>query len=192
MKVGTNMVFIKKYIAFLIIGLICFLMLGCSGIGIYQSSDELESNTERNGIDELDGVWIETEYETYEVGTTNVRVKWYNTLLDNMSFGQMFVLEEKVNGSWKTVSKDTDINYAFTAEGLILNSNDTIWHTYHLTPYTDGLTSGKYRISTTFFRYTYEGKDYGSGNYPDYQVYGYFEVGDKNNRRNMTVIDDTK
>lgn len=45
-------------------------------------------------------------------------------------------------------------------------------------PYTDGLSSGEYRISATFMRTTLDGDDYDAGNYPEYQVYGYFTVGD--------------
>lgn len=159
---------------------------------INNESDKLNSDNLTKKVDELKGVWIETEYETYKTGVTKVRVKWFNLLLDNMMFGQPFVLEENVNGIWKKVNKKNDINYGFTTEGLILYSNDTRWHTYDLICYTDGLTSGEYRISTNFLRNTLDGKDYGAGNYPVYQVYGYFNVGDNLVKRNMSVLDDTK
>ncbi len=144
-------------------------------------------------LDELEGVWIETEYEEYETGITDVRVKWYNTLNDSIMFGEFFRLEEeKDNGTWKSVSKETDINYGFNAIGYGLSSNDARWHTYHLIPYTDGLSSGEYRISATCRRETLDGNDYGPGNYPEYQIYGYFTVGDKMIKRNLSVLDDTK
>jgi hypothetical protein len=146
-----------------------------------------------NDLDELEEVWIETEYEEYETGITDVRVKWYNTLSDDIMFGEFFRLEEEnVNGIWKKVSKETDINYGFNAIGYGLASNETRWHTYHLIPYTDGLSSGDYRISATFMRTTLDGNDYGAGNYPEYQVYGYFTVGGKMIKRDLSVLDDTQ
>ncbi len=157
-----------------------------------QITEEPKSDITIKELDELEGVWIETEYETYEVGTTSVRVKWYNTLPDSMLFGEMFYLEENVNGSWDRVSKVTDINYGFNAVGLILNPNDSRWHNYNLICYTDGLALGEYRISATFVRETLDGVDYGAGNYPEYQVYGYFNVGDKSVPRNMSELDDLK
>jgi len=154
------------------------------------NDNPLDSTTK--GLDELEGVWMETEYETYDTGTTDVRVKWYNTLNDSIMFGEFFTLEENDNGTWKIVSKETDINYGFNAIGYGLSSNDARWHTYHLIPYTDGLSSGEYRISAAFRRETLDGNDYGPGNYPEYQIYGYFTVGDKMIKRDLSVLDDTK
>jgi hypothetical protein len=145
-----------------------------------------------NELDELEGVWIETEYESYESGITDVRVKWYNSLNDDMMFGEFYILEENVNGTWEKVSKETDINYGFNAIGYGLVSNDARWHTYHLLPYTDGLSSGEYRISATFMRTTLDGNDYSAGNYPNYQVYGHFSIGDKIIKRDLSLLDDTK
>ena len=130
-------------------------------------------------LNELEGVWIETECEEYENGITDVRVTWYNTLNDDIMFGEFFILEENDNGIWKRVSKESDINYGFNDIGYGITSNDARLHTYHLIPYTDGLSSGEYRISAGFMRTTLDGNDYGAGNYPEYQVYGYFTVGDK-------------
>ncbi|MDF2542446.1 MAG: hypothetical protein K0S47_2164 [Herbinix sp.] len=186
------MVFIKKCFVSLILVLYCFLLPGCSVDKNDQKADELYSDDTDEESDELKGVWIESEYETYKVGITNVRVKWYNSLFDTMMFGQPFILEENINGKWKKVRKETNSNYGFTLEGLILDSNNTRWHTYDLSCYTDGLTSGEYRISASFFRNTLDGNDYGAGNYPEYQVYGYFNVGDISTKRNLTVLDDTK
>jgi hypothetical protein len=107
-------------------------------------------------------------------------------------FGEFFELEERVNVSWNKVSKETDINYGFNAIGYGLTSNDARWHTYHLIPYTDGLSSGEYRISATFMRTTLDGNDYGAGNYPEYQVYGYFTVGDTMIKRDISILDDSK
>lgn len=174
----------------LIIVLFSSLLLGCSAHSNYQKADELISDNANVKLDELEGVWIETEFETYEVGVTSIRVKWYNILPDRMMFGQPFILEENVNGTWKKVSKN--MNYGFTLEGLILDSNDTRWHTYDLTLFTDGLPLGEYRISATYRRNPLDVKDYDPVNYPKYQVYGYFNVGDKNIRRNLSVLDDTK
>ncbi|NLO10249.1 MAG: hypothetical protein GX129_10350 [Clostridiales bacterium] len=143
-------------------------------------------------LEELEEVWIETEYEAYETGILDVRVKWYNTLNDEMMFGEFYTLEEKINGSWEKVSKETDINYGFNAIGYGLGTNDARWHTYHLIPYTDGLPLGDYRISASFSRMTLDGNDYGAGKYPDYQVYGYFNVGDTMIKRNITILDDSK
>ena len=194
-KVGDRLEFIQKIMASLILVLFCFPLAGCSVQSNNQEAEELKSDNADNAtneLDELNGVWIETEYETYKVGVTSVRVKWYNLLLDRMMFGQPFVLEENVNGIWKKVSKETNLNYGFTLEGLILDLNDTRWHTYDLSCYTDGLSSGEYRISATFFRTTLDGNDYGSSKYPEYQVYGYFNVGNNVVKTNLSVLDDTK
>lgn len=214
-KVGNKMRSTKRIIiSLLVIVFSASLLFGCSESGNSQTPDELGkeessidepykdepsmdelSNSNANPKKELDileGVWIETEYETYKVGVTKVRVKWFNQLRDSVMFGEFFILEENVNGEWKQVSKKTNINYAFNSLGYSLPSNDTRWHTFNLIPYTDGLPSGTYRISTTFLRETLDGKDYGAGNYPEYQVYGYFNVGDNIARRNMSILDDTK
>lgn len=155
-----------------------------------EKEDELLDKAPKE-LDELEGVWIETEYEAYETGVTEVRVKWYNTLNDDMMFGEYFILEENDNGTWKSVSKETDINYGFNDIGYGLTSNEARWHTYYLIPYTDGLSPGDYRISATFTRTTLDGNDYSAGNYPEYRVYGYFTVGDKMIRRDLSFIDDT-
>lgn len=159
------------------------------------NKDTTKANNESDEPDELgelEGVWMETEYEVYEVGVMTVRAKWFNSLDDSMMFGRYYILEENKNGTWQRVSKETDINYGFTSEGLILNSNETRWHSYGLIPYTDGLSAGEYRISTTFTRVELDGVEYGAGNYPNYQVYGYFDVEDESIKRNLTVLDDTK
>jgi|GEM_PF-3277656 hypothetical protein len=183
---------LNKYISLLIIMFCSFLLLGCSVPNVNPKANAINRNHKTIVYDELKGVWMETEYETYGVGVTSIKAKWYNSFNDRMMFGQPFVLERKVNGKWKEVKKETSTNYGFTLEGIILNSNDTRWHTYDLIPYTNGLSSGDYRISATFIRNTLNGKDYGAGYYPSYQAYGYFKVGDESIKRNLTILDHTK
>ncbi|MHB8127507.1 MAG: immunoglobulin-like domain-containing protein [Mobilitalea sp.] len=186
------MIFTKKLTGLFIMGIICYMIMGCSGEDTSHNSDELNWENARKGIEELEGVWIETEYETYEVGTTSVRVKWYNTLQDSMMYGEYYDLENKVDGVWKRVNKETDIDYAFNDIGLLLFPSDTRWHNYGLICYTDGLALGEYRIATTFIRESIDGVAYTAGKYPNYQVYGYFYVGEKSIKRNMFILDDTK
>ena len=200
----------RKILIRLLLILICgYSFLGCESeaskpdapVEEMENVKPLENNKENEAdqidnsnkeLEELEGVWIETEYETYETGIMDVRAKWYNTLNDEIMFGEFFILEKKVNGSWERVSKETDINYGFNAIGYGLLTNDARWHTYHLIPYTDGLSPGDYRISASLSRMTLDGNDYGSGNYPDYQVYGYFTVGSTIVKRDMTILDDSK
>ncbi|TCT15607.1 hypothetical protein EDC18_103315 [Natranaerovirga pectinivora] len=127
---------------------------------------------------ELEGVWIETEYEIYPTGTMSVKAKWFNTTDDEMMFGEPFTLEKKVNDDWEKVTKETVNMYFFHMIGYPLQSNQSRWHTYNLHFYTEGLTEGEYRINTDFSRMTLDGVDYGSGNYPRYPIYGYFSVRD--------------
>jgi hypothetical protein len=136
--------------------------------------DEIKWEHASEGLNELNKVWIETEYETYKNGSTDIRVKWYSSLEENITFGNRFLLEKKVGRFWKVVSKETDIDYGFNDEGFILNSNETRWHTYNLIPYTDGLSTGEYRISTTFFIKQPDGNYLVENN--QYQIYGYFKV----------------
>lgn len=171
MKTMFNKFFLYKEVLTLIIVAVIFLVMA-----VYYNYNENKWEDAIPGIESLEGVWIETEFESYEVGTLNVRVKWGNTLDDEILFGEDFCLEKEVSNVWKRVSKKSDINYGFNAIGYILNSNDTSWHKYYLTPYTEGLTSGRYRLNATFSRRTLNGEDYGAGNYPRYQVYGYFDV----------------
>lgn len=155
-----------------------------------KSEDEWEDATE--SIEELDGVWVETEYETYITGTLNVCVKWFNIIDDEVMYGNHYVLEKKVNNNWKQVNKETDINYVFNDIGYILEPNKSRWHNFNLIRYTDGLTPGEYRINTTFSRMYLNGVDYGPGNYPDYQVYGYFSIDNESKERAITnLIDDS-
>lgn len=95
-----------------------------------------------------------------------VTVTWHNDTDMELTYGQYFTLHKLIDGKWFVVEKQTDVNYAFTDEGLKLPAGETCEHAYNLIPYTDGLDAGEYRISA----YTFE-------EYPEcYQVYGYFGV----------------
>lgn len=182
------MIYLKRIAFILLINMTLLSVVACNK-AVNQMESEWREASE--GIDELKGVWIETENETYEKGTLIVRVKWFNTLNDEMMYGQSYLLEKKVNDKWKVVTKETTKNYGFSAIGFILKPNSTRWQGHSLECYTDGLTPGKYRINTTFSRMTLDGVDYGRSGYPSYQVYGYFTVGNKNKERELTVFDDS-
>lgn len=182
------MIYLKRIGFILLINMTLLSIVACNK-SEYQMESEWREVSE--GIDELKGVWIETENKTYEKGTLIVRVKWFNTLNDEMMYGQSYLLEKKVNDKWKVVTKETTKNYGFTAIGITLEPNSTRWQGHSLEYYTDGLTPGKYRINTTFSRMTFDGVDYGRRGYPSYQVYGYFTVGNKNKERELTVFDDS-
>lgn len=179
---------IKRIFFILLLNITLLSIAACNKAENQMESEWREAS---EGIDELNGVWIETENETYEKGTLIVRVKWFNTLNDQMTYGQSYLLEKKVNDKWKVVTKETTKNYGFTAIGFILEPNSTRWQSHSLEYYTDGLTPGKYRINATFSRNTLNGVDYGRSGYPRYQVYGYFTVGNKNKERELTVLDDS-
>lgn len=138
--------------------------------------------------DTLADVWMETELEVYPVGTTELDVKWYNTSNEEMMFGEGFQLQKEVDGVWRIVEKQSDINYGWNDIGIILNQQDQRWHSYWLTPFTYGLTQGHYRISTSFFRETQDGIAIETRPYPTYQIYGYFYVGEEAISRDMTNI----
>lgn len=182
------MIYLKRIGFILVINMTLLSVVACNK-AVNQMESEWREASE--GIDELKGVWIETENETYEKGTLIVRVKWFNTLNDEMTYGQSYLLEKKVNDKWKVVTKETTKNYGFSAIGFILKPNSTRWQAHSLECYTDGLTPGKYRINTTFSRDTLNGVDYGTAGYPRFQVYGYFTVGNKNKARELTVFDDS-
>lgn len=179
------MLSLNKLRMIILVGLLFLLLTSCN-------NSEVEWEDAAESIEELEGVWIETEYETYITGILDVRVKWFNIIGDEVMYGNYFVLEKKVNNNWKQVSKKTDINYSFTLEGYGLRPNKSRWHNYNLISYTDGLTPGEYRINTTFSRQSLDGIDYGAGNYPRYQVYGYFSVDTESKKRAITnLIDDS-
>ena len=166
--------------------LICFIILlatACSnGDADNESSNSIVWEEADNGGKTLDGVIFETQFDEYVEGTQEIIGIWTNTLDDSMLFGHTFALEKKVDGIWRKVTKVTDIEYAFTNEGIILEANGTKEEKYWLEPFTDNLTSGEYRINTTFSRETLNGVDYDPGNHPEYQVYGYFTVGSNVNK----------
>lgn len=182
------MIYIKRIGFILLINMTLLSIVACNK-SEYQMENEWREASE--GIDVLKGVWIETENKTYEKGTLIVRVKWFNTLNDEMMYGQSYLLEKKINDKWKVVTKETTKNYGFTAIGFTLEPNSTRWQGHSLEYYTDGITPGKYRINTTFSRRTLDGVDYSRSGYPSYQVYGYFTVGNKNKERKLTVFDDS-
>ncbi len=185
----------KKRTGLFLLVLISIGLVGCSPEATIQER-EPESEAKwvdaKEGFEALEGVWIETEYETYEIGTKSLRVKWFNTLGDPMMYGAGFEIQKKVGNVWKQVSKVKAIEYAFNTIGYILNPSDARWQSYNLICYTDGLTTGEYRVSTTFSRQNLEGVDYGPGNYPNYQVYGTFSVKDLSVKRKLSILDHTK
>lgn len=158
--------------------LCCFISINIISCNSTEKDMEEEWVNASEGIEELDGVWIETENESYEKGTLIVRVKWFNTLNDEMMYRDSFLLEKKVMDKWKKVKNETIDQYTFDAIGIILKPNSTRWQRHDLIRYTEGLTPGKYRINATFHRDTLDGVDYGTRGYPRYQVYGYFTVED--------------
>lgn len=183
---------IHKLILIALLTLLAMLSVSCRGEAQAEPSKiqivAIEKSEAENCKEFLEGVWMETEYETYIEGTQDVKVKWYNIVDDTMSYGQFFVLEKKIDDQWMRITKESAIEYGFSAEAMNLQYNTSRWHTYNLIAYTDGLTQGNYRINTVFSRDTLKGLDYGSGNYPDYQVFGYFVVGKRSIERSMTSL----
>jgi hypothetical protein len=124
-------------------------------------------------------VRMETHYSVYPEGTMTVLVKWFNEGTVELTGGELFTLEKLVDDVWRTVHKETDINYGFTLGGYLLPPGGSYWQDYGLLPYTDGLNAGKYRISA-----------YVIVDYPEcIQVYGYFEVGAAAEPRSVTCKD---
>ncbi|XMB66919.1 hypothetical protein RI065_11620 [Mycoplasmatota bacterium zrk1] len=133
--------------------------------------------TSEQRYDEVDGLTMEIEEELYNEGVTKISAKLVNNIDDKFSYGLYFALEKNVDGVWKTVVKDMNFEgAAFNLIGFTLLEIETVEVTYNLGIYSYGLNAGKYRIGTTALRETLDGQDYGPGNYPQYQVYGYFEV----------------
>ncbi|QVK20657.1 hypothetical protein KHQ82_10140 [Mycoplasmatota bacterium] len=132
--------------------------------------------TSEQRYDDIDGLTMEIEEELYNE-FTKISAKLVNNIDDKFTYGLYFALEKKVDGVWKTVVKD--INFegaAFNLIGFTLLEIETVEVTYNLGIYSYGLNAGEYRIATTILRETLDGQDYGPGNYPQYQVYGYFEI----------------
>lgn len=138
---------------------------------------------------ELENVWIETEYEVYPIGTTEINVKWYNDTSDEMMYGDPFYIDKKVGGKWYVVEISPGNDYAFHSIGYSLRANNQEWKEYNLISYTHGLTEGDYRIRSDFFRLILDGKEtkHGDDN-RNYSIYGYFTVGDTSVQRDMTNL----
>lgn len=177
--------FLKRCCFVILCIIICSLLFGCNKVIDGEEQEEIAPEM-------IKEVSMDTEYQIYEEDVLRIRVRWYNQLLDSITFGEMFYLEKNVDGKWKQVTKKTNINYAFNSIGYLLDSYDSRWHTYNLIPYTDGLPHGEYRISTTIHRNAIEGVTYGAGNNPSYQVYGYFQVGDERKKRDIPLLDSSK
>jgi hypothetical protein len=101
-----------------------------------------------------------------------------------MMYGNNFHLEKKVNDEWIEFRDNID----FTLEGYILPPQSEVWKKYTVHIYDKDLELGEYRIATDFHRETLNGKDFGSGNYPNYNIYAYFKVGSVKIKRNMTSL----
>lgn len=155
-----------------------FLILIASSITVCLSACGAPSDVRYK---ESDDVWMETQYAVYPERTSSVLVKWFNESTENLTGGESFALEKKTLGIWHPVVKLSDINYGFNLVGYPLPSGGTYWQEYNLIPYTDGLSSGTYRISS----YVIE-------DYPQcIRAYGYFYVGKTAELRPVTRKDGT-
>ena len=79
-------------------------------------------------------------------GENTVDVQWINTGANEWMFGEPFSLQVLLEGEWyeiPTISGD----WAFTAIGIILKSEEVLSKTYNLMSYGD-LPSGTYRLVT--------------------------------------------
>lgn len=171
----------------IIISFLVVLLIICAVSGYFyaQSLQNIMTDEERaieskwneatTQFEESKNVWMETQYSVYPEGTMSVVVKWFNTSGSEMTGGESYTLEKRVDNVWRTVEKATDINYCFNSIGYGLPSGGSYWQSYDLIPYTDGLTAGEYRISS-----------YVIADYPDcIQCYGYFKVGKTPELRNV-------
>lgn len=147
-------------------------------------TDILKENTE----DTLEGVGLETEYEVYTEGVTEIRAKWYNLLDDEMMYGEYFSLQKKVNDTWENIYLPNKEDIAFISIGYSLMAQTEKWQNFNISIYSKGLEKGEYRLSTRLSRMTLNGVDFGAGNYPDYQIFSYFTVGDHLKERQMTNL----
>lgn len=157
---------------------------------LYRSYDEFEVGDEeiyRNSDVTLEGVGLETEYEIYPEGVIEIHAKWYNNLNDEFMYGAQFSVEEHLDNVWQKV-KFPDSDFTFHLVGYPLKVYDEKWQRFYLEIYTDGLKEGNYRIRTSLHRMTLDGKDFGAGNYPSYQIYSDFEVGSKPKERKMVNL----
>ncbi len=154
---------------------------------LYKTYDEFKvgnQETFRNSDNSLEGVGLETEYEIYPETITEIKAKWYNTLNDEMMYGSYFSIEQLTDQGWQQI-KSPNSDIGFNCLGYPLYAFEEKWQSFNLSIYTDKLEIGQYRISTSLHRMTLDGYDFGAGNYPSYQFYSEFEVGDTPKERTL-------
>lgn len=172
----------------IIISLLAAIMIICALVGLFykpslkntitdeEQTNETKWNAATTQYEESEEVWVETQYSVYPEGTRTVTAKWFNKSGSELTGGEFYTLEKQVDGVWRTVEKETDINYAFKCIGYGLPAGGSYWQSYDLIPYTDGLNAGEYRI------FSYVIADYPAC----IQCYGYFKVGKALELRNVT------
>jgi hypothetical protein len=165
-----------KRLIILIISLL--LITGFYGCGT--KADDNDWQLADTNYPQSDLVWMETEYEVYPVGTTSVRAKWYNSGDIELTGGTPFELQKLVGGKWRVVEKEPDAEHLFTMVGYSLLPGGDYWQEYNLISYTNGLDSGKYRISAYLIK-----------EHPNcIQVYGEFSVNKTMVKRDITMFED--
>lgn len=122
------------------------------------------------------GIEFEPEFQVYPLGTTHVKVKWRNNSTDGIIYGDYFILEQKVDNEWHQIKLNPDDDIMFPLMAYNVNPGETAWYEYPIKLYSYADTTGEYRIHTRFMRKSLNGKDFGSGKYPDYDIYAYFRI----------------
>ncbi|MCA0385284.1 MAG: hypothetical protein LCH34_06745 [Firmicutes bacterium] len=122
------------------------------------------------------GIEFEPEFQVYPLGTTHVKVKWRNNSTDGIIYGAYFILEQKVDNEWHQIKLNPDDDIMFPLMAYNVNPGENAWYEYPINLYSYADTTGEYRIHTRFMRKSLNGKDFGSGKYPDYDIYAYFRI----------------
>ncbi|MCL2409074.1 MAG: hypothetical protein FWC96_05595 [Oscillospiraceae bacterium] len=119
------------------------------------------------GADDISGtVTLSTEFASYPIGTTEIRVFWKNDGVTNITFGDAFALEKQVEGIWTYVTSTIE----FPHVGYLVFPGTVVEHIYGFRPLYDEdnnrivitpitwytlsnnvtLTEGHYRILTDY------------------------------------------
>lgn len=152
-------------------------------IGQDNIAKDTKSNNDENSIE---GIVILSEYEVYEQGTEIVKVKLYNYLNDPFTYGEGYSIERLIDSQWEPLRGKGD--RSFVDIGYSLEPMSEHWMSYNLEFLYDDLEEGQYRIHTNILRDSIDGKDFGPGNYPSYDIYCYFEIGKDNIIRELETF----
>lgn len=90
------------------------------------------------------GVTVIPQKSSYSPDTKQIVFTWKNDTNKQLTCGQGFYIQKKVNGKWQDVYRKKAVG--FSREKIILDPHTQITYTYDISKYTNNIPAGIYRV----------------------------------------------